>query len=75
MDNNAQGGVPPLNFNLKDTETLKCESCGCEVFEEKMMIKRMSRFMTGSDKDSITPIPVIVCASCNHINEIFKPQI
>lgn len=60
---------------LKDAETVKCEKCECEVFSEKMMIKKVSKFLTGSTQDSIAPMPVISCASCNHINEIFKPNI
>lgn len=72
---NTGGDIPKINVSLKDAETLKCEKCECEVFEEKMMIKKISKFMTGSDRDTISPIPVIVCANCNHINELFKPQL
>ena len=64
-------GNPGLNVNLSDAEEVVCEKCGSKVFQEKMMIRKLSKFMTGSDRDSITPIPVIVCAECNHINEMF----
>ena len=64
-----------LNVNLKDAEDIKCESCDSLVFEEKIMLKKISRFLTGSDRDSISPIPVIVCAKCQHINEMFKPNL
>jgi hypothetical protein len=64
-----------LNVNLKDAEDIKCESCESLVFEEKIMLKKISRFLTGSDRDSISPIPVIVCAKCQHINEMFKPNL
>ena len=63
-----------LNVNIKDAEEIMCEKCESKIFQEKMMIRKLSKFMTGSDRDSITPIPVIVCASCNHINEMFKPN-
>ena len=69
-----QANIPPLNINLKDAETIVCEECGSEVFEEKMMIKKISKLLTGSDRDSITPIPVIACAKCGHVNELFKPK-
>ena len=71
MENNQ----PTLNVNLKDAEDIKCESCESMIFEEKIMLKKISRFMTGSDRDSISPIPVIVCAKCHHINEMFKPNL
>ena len=64
-----------LNVNLKDAEDIKCESCESLVFEEKIMLKKISRFLTGSDRDSISPIPVIVCAKFQHINEMFMPNL
>ena len=63
------------NIGLKDAEDVKCEKCESQIFEEKMMIKKVSKFATGSSRDSIAPIPVIVCAKCNHINEMFIPKI
>lgn len=73
--NSAGQGVMPLNISLKDAEDIKCEKCGGEIFEEKMMIKKISRLLTGAERDSISPIPVIVCANCNHVNELFKPKL
>lgn len=77
MQEPTQGdkGTHKININLKNAEDIVCEECGCTIFEEKMMIKKISRFLTGSDRDSISPIPVICCAKCNHINEIFKPNL
>jgi len=71
MENNQLN----LNINLKDAEDIKCEACKSLVFEEKIMLKKISRFLTGSNQDSISPIPVIVCAKCNHVNEMFKPNL
>ena len=78
VDNNGSvpnNSVPPINTNLKDAEDVVCEKCECKIFQEKMMIKKISKFVTGSDRDQIAPIPVIVCADCNHINELFKPNL
>ena len=66
---------PQLNINLSDAPYLECEACGGRVFEEKMMIKKVSKFMTGSEQDSIVPIPVIVCSACGNINDLFKPKV
>lgn len=68
-------GAPALNLNLSEAEDVTCENCQGTIFEEKMMVKKLSRFMTGSDRDSIVPIPVIVCSNCNHVNEMFKPNV
>lgn len=68
---------PLANVDLSQAADIVCENpeCGGVIFEEKLKIKKISRFLTASDKDSILPIPVIVCAKCHHINEMFKPQV
>jgi hypothetical protein len=70
-----QNGQFNVNVNLKDAEDIKCEQCESLVFEEKIMIKKISKFLTGSDRDSISPIPVIACAKCGNINDMFKPKL
>ena len=67
------GGIP--TEMLKEAEYIKCESCEGVIFEEKMQIKKISKFLTGAERDSIVPVPVLACSSCNHINEMFKPQV
>jgi uncharacterized Zn finger protein len=68
-------GVPQLNVNLSEVPYMECEECKHQIFEEKMMIKKVSKFMTGNAQDSIVPIPVISCAKCGHVNELFKPKV
>jgi hypothetical protein len=75
MDEIQGGSQPQLNFNLADAPYIKCEACSKDVFEEKMMIKKVSRFMSGADQDSIVPVPVLACSSCGNINEMFKPKV
>jgi len=65
----------PLNINLSEVPYLECESCQNTTFEEKLMIKKVSKFMTGTSQDSIVPIPVMVCSKCGNINELFKPKV
>jgi DNA-directed RNA polymerase subunit RPC12/RpoP len=69
-----QQSLPP-NFNIAEAPYVECEQCGGKVFHEKMMIKKISKFVTGGLHDSIVPLPVIACAECNHVNELFKPQV
>jgi predicted nucleic acid-binding Zn ribbon protein len=71
----GQGEAPKLNINLSDAPYMECDECQHLIFEEKMMIKKVSKFMTGNSQDSIVPIPVIACAKCGHINELFKPKV
>jgi hypothetical protein len=69
----GSGGITAAQ--MKDAEDIVCEACGCNVFQETIMLKKVSKFLTGSEKDSISPIPVITCAKCQNINEMFKPQL
>jgi hypothetical protein len=76
VENENPGQPKPVTADmLKNAERVVCEKCECDVFEEKMMIKKVSKFLTGSTQDSIAPMPVIACAKCSHVNEIFKPKV
>lgn len=61
--------------DLSKAEDITCDECQGNIFEEKIMLKKISRFLTGSDRDSLTPIPVIACAKCHHVNEMFIPKL
>jgi hypothetical protein len=63
-----------MNVSLKDTSPLSCEKCSGEVFSEGLLLKKVSRFLVGSDKDAIMPIQVLFCANCKHVNEEFMPK-
>lgn len=65
-------GQPAIQ--LKDTEELVCEKCGCKVFQEGVMIRKVSALLTGQGKPGLVPIPVFLCAECGHVNKEFLPQ-
>ena len=69
------GSTPKLNINLADSPYVECEQCNGKVFEERMMLKRVSKFMTGGNQDSIVPLQVIACSNCGNINELFRPKV
>jgi hypothetical protein len=48
---------PRLNINLKNTEIVKSEE-GNVVFAEGLILRKASKFMTGTPEDAIVPIPV-----------------
>jgi hypothetical protein len=48
---------PRLNINLKNTEIVKSEE-GNVVFAEGLILRKASKFMTGTTEDAIVPIPV-----------------
>jgi uncharacterized Zn finger protein len=62
-----------LNISLDKTSAMSCDECGNEVFQEGMILRKASRFLTGTAQDSIVPIPVFACSKCGHVNEEFLP--
>jgi len=59
--------------SLSQTEAVKCEKCGCEVFTPAYMIRKVSRLLIGAKQDGIMPIDTFVCVKCGHVNKEFLP--
>jgi hypothetical protein len=53
---------------------MTCDECGHEVFQEGMMLRKVSKFLTGNPQDGLVPIPVFVCQKCQHVNQEFLPK-
>jgi hypothetical protein len=63
-----------MNVALKDTTAINCEECDSSVFQEGVLLRKISRFVTGTSQDALMPIPVFSCAKCGHVNEEFTPK-
>lgn len=63
-----------LNLDLEKTTGMKCDKCENEIFNSSFLLRKVSRFVTGTNNDAIVPIPVFSCNNCNHVNEEFIPQ-
>lgn len=63
-----------MNISLEDTTEIKCEKCESNVFVQGVMLRSVSRFITGTAQDGIMPIPVFSCAKCGHVNSQFLPK-
>jgi len=61
-----------LNIKPDDLKPLICSECGGMYFRQVMAINKVSRFITGADKDSMVPVPVFRCDDCGHINSEFQ---
>lgn len=62
-----------LNIPLEKTAAIVCEKCDNDVFKQEFLIRKASRFVTGTSQDAVLPIPVFICNKCGHINEEFIP--
>jgi uncharacterized Zn finger protein len=65
---------PQLNIGLDKTVAASCDECQNEVFQEGVLLRKASRFLTGTSTDAIIPIPVFMCSKCGHVNKEFLPK-
>jgi hypothetical protein len=66
--------TPKLNVSLDKTVPIVCEECEGQVFTEGVVLRKVSRFLTGQPQDGLIPIPVFACNKCQHVNEEFLPK-
>lgn len=71
-ENNMQQQV---NIDLKKTLPIVCEECNNQTFSEALILRKVSKFVTATEKDSIYPIPTFVCTKCGHVNSDFMPKL
>lgn len=69
-----QQQAPKLNISLDKTTPLVCEECEGQVFQEAILLRKASKFLTGTTQDALVPIPTFVCTKCNHVNSEFLPE-
>jgi uncharacterized Zn finger protein len=62
-----------LNISLDKTKGIVCDECGNQAFQEVTLLRKASRFVTGTAQDALIPIPVFACSKCGHVNEEFLP--
>ena len=63
-----------LNIDLKKTTGVSCDECNNETFQEGLMLRKVSRFLTGETQDGVIPIPTFICSKCGHVNKDFYPK-
>jgi hypothetical protein len=66
---------PQLNITLDKTTPVICEECQYDVFKEGVMLRKASKFLTGTAQDALIPIPVFACGKCGHVNKDFLPAL
>jgi DNA-directed RNA polymerase subunit M/transcription elongation factor TFIIS len=63
-----------VNITLDKTTGIVCDKCTNETFQEGFILRKASRFVTGTAQDALIPISVFVCTKCSHVNEQFLPM-
>lgn len=54
-------------------QPIGCENCGSIYMRQVLVLNKVSKLLTGAEKDSIIPIPVFRCDDCGYVNEEFRP--
>jgi len=57
---------PELNIDLKSTTGMKNEAGG-SIFKSGVILRKISKFVAGTDNDAIMPIPVFYCPESKKI--------
>jgi uncharacterized Zn finger protein len=63
-----------MNITLDKTAAVECDKCGGQTFKDVVMLRKASRFVTGTAQDALIPIQVFACTNCNHVNDEFLPS-
>jgi hypothetical protein len=68
--------VPKLNFGLKDTTSVECTECKCNVFQNGVIFRKVSKILAGTDKDALVPITIPYCVNClEPLNELLPSEL
>lgn len=63
-----------LNISLDKTTPVTCEKCGCFSFQGAVLLRKASKFLTGTQQDALVPIETFACTACGHVNADFLPK-
>ena len=63
-----------LNVDINQTTPVLCDECNGTYFDQALIIRKASGFLTGQTKPSYIPIPVFKCTECGHVNSEFQPK-
>lgn len=64
-------GTPKVD--LGSTEAIVCKKCGCPVFVDGVLFRKVPAFLTGEGKPGLIPIQVFQCAECHCVPEEMLP--
>lgn len=60
-------------IDLRDIPSIKCDECGAQFFREVLILKKVSKLLTGGAEDTIVPFPIYQCLNCKFVNDEFNP--
>lgn len=73
QNQNFQQPQQPVNIRLDQTTTVLCEKCGNKFFKDRIVVRKLSKFVLGLNDDVTFPIQVLVCDRCGEVNKDLLP--
>ena len=64
-------GQRQMNIDMSQTSEMKCDKCENNTFKQTMMLRKVSAIVSPNGKETIIPVGVFACESCNNVNEEF----
>lgn len=65
--------IPGLSVPFDKTTGVLCEACDNNIFTEALLLRKVSRFVSATDKDQLIYVPVLMCVKCQHVNKDMLP--
>lgn len=69
--NNSSIGMMDAAKAIYKSPNVVCPKCGSKVFNEAVILKKVSAIVSPTGKEEIYPIPVYVCSKCGTIPQEF----
>ena len=71
---NQQPQQPKLDWS--QAQDFTCSNCGGEYFINAVMVKKFSKFVTGTSNDAVVPVDILLCGSCGKpVDELIPHQL
>ena len=68
----GKNGQMQETIDFSKTTQIKCESCDSSTFKQTLLLRKMSALVSPNGQETIIPMQVFACDSCNHVNKEFS---
>jgi hypothetical protein len=66
-------GQNNINISLDKTTSVSCNNCNGRLFNEGIILQKVSKFISGTSQDALIPINVMYCVACKKVLEETLP--
>jgi transcription elongation factor Elf1 len=68
------GNQQQPKIDLSQAKDMNCIHCNNQYFIQAVMVKKISRFVTGTTNDAVLPVDVLLCGNCGKPFEELLPK-